>query len=224
MHEGHRDRMKQRFLSEGLDNFDSHNTLELLLFYSIPRRDTNEVAHRLINEFGSLSGVLDASYEDLMKCGGIGESSATLIKLIPALSRKYLDDKTGRGGLITSTSDAKKFLIPKFFGETREKLVIVCLDNKGFIMHFSVLSKGIANATEINNRQILELALRHNATSVLISHNHPNGLPSPSKADVTSTIRLTDILMSVGIKLLDHIIVANRDSYSMADHGIIGPY
>ncbi|MEG2852596.1 MAG: UPF0758 domain-containing protein, partial [Hydrogenoanaerobacterium sp.] len=108
-HAGHRKRLRERFIKNGLDNFEKHNVLELLLFNSVPRQDTNELAHRLMEEFGSLSGVFDAPVEELMKLDGIGENSAVLIKLIPAISKVYLDDKNTIGTLVRSTDESINF-------------------------------------------------------------------------------------------------------------------
>ena len=141
LHEGHRKRMKERFIKSGLDDFAPHNILELLLFYSIPRGDTNPVAHRLIDTFGSLSGVFDATPEELAKVDGVGENSAILISMIPQIARKYLEDKADTANIVGGCSDIGAFLLPKFVGRTNEALMMVSIDNKNKIIHAEKLWK-----------------------------------------------------------------------------------
>ncbi|HCC34135.1 MAG TPA: hypothetical protein DEQ02_00250 [Ruminococcaceae bacterium] len=217
-HEGHRDRLRERFLKEGLDSFEKHNILELLLFYSIARRDTNETAHRLIGAFGSLSAVLDAPYEELVKIKGISENTACLLKMIPGLSRAYQDDKYNSGELIVnSTEAAGDYLLHKYIGINHEVTSLLSMDGKGAVRNWSVVSEGSVNAAEVSTRKVVEIALRHNATSVIIAHNHPSGIALPSRQDIATTEKLVKALDAVGIFLVDHIILADGDYVSMAD-------
>ncbi len=217
MHDGHRSRLKKRFIEEGLDNFEPHNAIELLLFYSLPRQDTNEIAHNLLNAFGSVSGVFDASLEDLKTIGGIGEHSAVLIKMIPALHKMYMKDKMIKGDALNSAAVTGAYLIPKFMGEQNEVVFVISLDNQGRVKNCSKISEGTANTARINNRKILEIALRYNATSIILAHNHPGGLPNPSASDIETTINLVQILENVQICLRDHFIIAGNEWFSMAD-------
>jgi len=217
MHDGHRQRLKQRFLDSGLAGFPDHNILELLLFYTIPRRDTNELAHTLINTFGSLSAVFDASFEDLIKVDGIGENTASLIKMIPPLYGKYMEDKLSKCTEITSTEDAGKYLVAKYIGVKNETVMLLCIDNKGCVINCDTLSEGSLTMTEIAGRKVVETALKNNATSVILSHNHPGGLAVPSSADVDVTRSMRAVLKSIDVKLRDHIIIANDEYFSMAD-------
>lgn len=217
MHDGHRERLKKRFREEGLDKFEAHNALELLLFFSIPRRDTNEIAHNLLNTFGSISNVFDAPVDELLKVDGIGESSALLIKMMPALSKKYAEDKLKKGAALNSTSAAGEYLLPKFMGETNEIVILVCLDNQGRVKNCCKIADGSTNTAQINNRKIMETALRHSASSIILAHNHPGGLTNPSAADVETTKNLVHVLESVQICLRDHIIIANNEYFSMAE-------
>lgn len=222
MHDGHRGRLKKRFAQEGLDRFEPHNALELLLFYSIPRCDTNETAHMLLKAFGSLSGVFDASVEDLQKVPGVGENSALLIKMIPALNKMYMEDKLAKGVLLNSVKASGEFLVPKFMGENNEIVIVVSLDNQGKVKNCSRIAEGGTNTAPVNNRKIVETALRHNATSIILAHNHPGGLANPSKSDVETTMQLVRVLESVQICLRDHIIVAGKDWFSLADSRLYG--
>lgn len=165
MHDGHRNRLKRRFLEEGMEQFEPHNVLELLLFYSIPRQDTNETAHRLIDTFGSLSAVFDASVEDLVKVEGVGMNTAILIKLVPAVNRRYLEDRALRGMRAVSSEACGELLVSKFNGVTVERVLLLCMNNQGRVLHCVSISEGTQSMVDINNRRIVEAALRHNASA-----------------------------------------------------------
>ncbi|HHV50885.1 MAG TPA: RadC family protein [Clostridiales bacterium] len=215
VHKGHRARLKQRFLREGLRGFEPHQILEMLLFFGIPRRDTNPIAHELINTFGNLSGVLKASYDDLMKVKGVTPSSATLISFCGQLIREYYDSELSKDMILDSTDKMGQYILPKFFGERNEKVLLVCLDNKCKVLHTSFVSEGSINATEVSVRKILEQAIRNHATAVVIAHNHPNGFALPSVEDQQTTKKITNALSVAGIQLVDHLIVADDDYVSM---------
>lgn len=214
-HEGHRDRVKQRFLRDGLRGFEPHQILELLLFYGIPRKDTNEIAHELLDTFGSLSGVLRAPYEDLLEIKGITPNAATLIRFSGQLIREYYDNNLSKDMILDSTEKMGQFILPKFMGEDNEKVLLVCLDNKCKVLHCSFVSEGSMNATEIHVRRILEQAIRNRATAVVIAHNHPSGFALPSIEDQHSTKVLANALQIAGIQLVDHLVVAENDYVSM---------
>ena len=219
LHEGHRKRMKERFIKSGLDDFAPHNILELLLFYSIPRGDTNPVTHRLIDTFGSLSGVFDATPEELAKVDGVGENSAILISMIPQIARKYLEDKADTANIVGGCSDIGAFLLPKFVGRTNEALMMVSIDNKNKIISCSVVAEGTVDSAKVSRRKIMEEAMKVKATRVILAHNHPCGVAVPSSEDVVMTKEIGRLFAQVGIELVDHIIVANDDYVSMAASG-----
>lgn len=221
MHEGHRERVKAKFLQNGLDNFESHNILELLLYNVIPRKDTNIIAHKLLDTFGSLSGVFDAPYEELLKVEGIGSSAATLIKLIPQLCRHYLDDKQHDKNRIYNTESAGKMLLHKYIGRTNEVVVLLLLDSKGRQIYCGVVNEGSVNTVPIYVRRIMELAVRYNAAAAILSHNHPSGNTMPSAGDISSTKEVYKALAVVHVRLNDHIIVVDGDYFSMADSGLM---
>ena len=219
-HEGHRQRMKNRFTRSGLDSFDDHNILEILLFYAIPRRDTNLVAHELLDRFGSLSAVFDAPKEELMSVKGIGESAAVLIKLIPQAARRYLISKSGPDICLNSTRRAGEYLVPMFFAEQDEVVYIVCLDAKCKVLNCQRLFRGSVNSAHVSIRKIVETALTFNSTGVIIAHNHISGIAVPSEEDERTTMNIERALDAVGIELIDHIVVADDDFVSMADNGM----
>ncbi|MCL2494275.1 MAG: DNA repair protein RadC [Oscillospiraceae bacterium] len=218
MHEGHRQRVRERFLSAGLDSFPPHNVLELLLFYSIPQGDTNETAHRLIEHFGSLVNVLDAAPEELCKVKGVGEKSATLIALTAQVARRYLAEQGGEKLSFHSSQEFQRFVISKFLGLKNEATYLFCLDNNARLLHYQQVSLGTKYAVNLDNRTLLETAFHHSATQVVLAHNHPNGMEAPSPADVKLTENAAKLYREVGIKLVDHLIVANGDCFSMAGH------
>lgn len=219
LHDGHRNRLKNRFLNEGLTNFEDHNVLELLLFYSIPRSDTNEIAHELLNKFGSLHGVFEAGMEDLMSINGISRHSAVLIKMIPELFVVYGRDKVRDIQKINSSDDAKQFFIPRFYGKVREEVQLVLLDDKMNIIKWVKIYEGSVNSANVPIRKIVEIAIENRATNVIIAHNHPTGLILPSKDDLRATAKVREALALVDIKLLDHVIVSDNEAASLKDSG-----
>ncbi len=219
LHEGHRKRMRERFIKSGLDDFAPHNVLEFLLFYSIPRGDTNPIAHRLIDSFGSLSGVFDATPEELMKVKGVGESTAILISMVPQMARKYLEDKADSVNVMGGCSDIGAYLLPKFVGRTNEALMMVSIDNKNKIISCSVVAEGTVDSAKVSRRRVMEEAMKVNATRVILAHNHPRGVAVPSSEDVVMTREIGRLFAQVGIELVDHIIIADDDYVSMAASG-----
>ena len=219
LHDGHRNRLKNRFLNEGLTNFEDHNVLELLLFYSIPRSDTNEIAHELLNKFGSLHGVFEAGMEDLMSVNGISRHSAVLIKMIPELFVVYGRDKVRDIQKINSSDDAKQFFIPGFYGKVREEVQLVLLDDKMNIIKWVKIYEGSVNSANVPIRKIVEIAIENRATNVIIAHNHPTGLILPSKDDLRATAKVREALALVDVKLLDHVIVSDNEAASLKDSG-----
>lgn len=214
VHAGHRERLRERFLKEGLDNFQNHNALELLLFYSIPQKDTNEEAHALIDTFGSISEVFDASYEDLCSVKGIGPNTATLIKLMPELFRKYEVDKLNTEEVFLNDSELAAEYACKFFkGITEEKLYLISLDSRCRLISFDLISEGTMNSTPVNTRLIIEKSIKNKASSIILVHNHPTGITAPSKSDVDATSKLAYVLKESNIKLDDHIIVGHGNDY-----------
>ena len=221
VHEGHRERMKQLFLEKGLDAFNDHQVLELMLFYAQPRKDTNPLAHALLDTFGSLEAVFEAPEEELKKVPGIGESAVTLLRLVPEVSRRYLIDKNSFANVLDTSAKVGEYLVPRFMYERDEVVIVVCLDAKCRMLACKELFRGAADCAEISIRKIAELALAKNASSVIISHNHVSGIALPSIEDEMTTKRIKATLKEMGISLIDHIIVAGDDYISMADSGII---
>ena len=188
IHDGHREKMRRRFLSGGLEQFADHEALELLLYYAIPRRDTNPIAHALIDRYGSLSAVLAAPVEDLQKVEGIGESAAILLKLVPRLCAKARLADADRQELILNTaSRAGAYLLERFYGEQNEVIYQLCLDRKGKLLACKKLGEGSIASAALDVRKLVENAILHSASSVVLAHNHPSGIASPSHEDYAAT-------------------------------------
>ena len=215
-HIDHRARMRERFFKED-SALQDHEILELLLYYSIPRGDTNPIAHRLIDTFGSLPGVLDASPEALMKVEGIGERSAALLKLIAPICKIYMERKSGDRRKLLTLGDAGNYMLTKFIGERNEVIYAAALDNQYRLLGCRCIGKGAVNAAAINTRKIMEFAMQVNAAGIIMAHNHPGGTALPSRADLATTDHVKAALELVGIKLLDHIIVAGNDYISLKE-------
>ena len=221
IHDGHREKMRQRFLKSGLDAFADHEALELLLYYAIPRRDTNPIAHALMERYGSLSAVLAAPVEDLKKVEGVGESAAILLKLAPQLYRKAKMSDAEQETILSSVERVGAYLLERFAGEKNEVVYQLCLDRKGKLLVCKKLGEGGVASADLDIRRLMENALLTGASSVVLAHNHPSGVALPSRDDYAATDRAKTALAVVGVALTDHIIVADGDFVSMADSGYI---
>ena len=221
IHDGHREKMRQRFLKGGLESFADHEALELLLYYAIPRKDTNPIAHALLERYGSLSAVLSAPVEDLQKVEGIGESAAVLLKLAPQLYHKARLAEASRETVLNSTERAGSYLLERFAHEKNEVIYQLCLDRKGKLLVCKRLGEGSVTFAELDVRKLLENALLSSASAVILAHNHPSGIALPSSDDYAATDRAKHVLATIGVALTDHIIVADGDFVSMADSGYI---
>ena len=222
IHDGHRQRLKQRFLEEGLDHFSQVQVLELLLFYAIARKDTNPIAHALLDRFGSLAQVLEAPVEELCKVPGVGDSAATLIHLAKDLGRYYQVSRSSEISILPTLDDCAQYLMPYFYGRTLETVYLLCLDAKCKVLCCREIGEGSVNSAGISVRKVVETALGANASSVVLAHNHPSGLAIPSNEDIHTTRRIAGALRSVEIQMVDHIIVGDADYISFAQSG--APY
>lgn len=219
IHEGHRQRLKEEFLARS-ESFPDHKLLELMLFYANPRGDTNPIAHALMERFGSLSGVLDALPEELMKVSGVGFHAVTLLKAVKEASGRYLASRVGMEEIVNNSGDAYRILRPYFFGARTERVCLLCLDGKGKQLGVRLIAEGSVNAAEVTTRGVVEAALSLNATRVVLSHNHVSGLALPSAEDQATTAYLDGVLQAVGVHLDDHLIFVDDDMVSIRDSGL----
>lgn len=221
IHEGHRQRVKTEFLARGLEGMPDHRALELLLFYAIPQGDVNPIAHGLIDRFGDLAGVFNATYEQLLEVKGIGPNAATLITLLPAVAARYLERRTEPGDQLHTTWQIRDLLMPCFFGARNEEAWLVCMDGKNKLIVCRKLGEGIADQVAVLNRKVVETALSCNATRVVLAHNHVSGVAVPSMGDIESTRELRRLLRQVGVELMDHVVFADDEMVSMAESGCL---
>ena len=220
-HKDHRDRVREEYLSSGPDAFNDIRALELLLFYAIPRRDTNELAHALLEEFGSLYGVFSASVDDLCRVEGIGPSAAILINLIPSIMSKAETGGKQKGVQLNSSSAAEEYIASCLKAGQNEKFMLFCLDAKKRVKKTYTPAEGVVNSVQVDVRRVAELALACHASSCIIAHNHPEGDPLPSEEDRELTGMISSALGTLGIPLVDHIIVSSKGCFSFASAGLL---
>lgn len=220
-HAGHRKRMKQRYAETGLLGFSDHNVLEMLLFYAVPRKDTNQLAHDLINRFGSYTAVMEASREELMQVDGITEHSATLINLVTQMNRRYFEQKSVEKVRIIDSNTAGEYFVGKFAYESNECAYAMLLDIKHHMITCQKISQGVVNGTSIDVRELCERALKFKASYVIVAHNHPSGVLMPSAEDESCTRMIKNALNVIGITLSDHILVAGGRYISFDRYGML---
>ena len=220
VHDGHRARRKAQFCEHGLDAFTDYGALELLLFYAVPQQDVNPLAHRLLDRFGSLEAVFSAPPEELKSVKGVGEHVATLLALVLPLVRRAYMQSIREGVPLCDAEQLGRYFRGLFFGVHREVFYEACLDAKGKLLRCWKLADGSVNSVQINVRCVVENALRCQASAVALAHNHPSGVALPSPDDNTTTLMVYNALQTVGIELIDHIIVADGDFVSLRDNGL----
>jgi len=220
-HKGHREKLKKRFIEEGLGSFADHQVLEMLLFYTIPRKDTNEMAHRLLEKFGTLESLFDASPEDLIRKGDVTPNTAVFLSMIPELARRYMIIKQGKKPILDSSSRAGEFVKSLFVGKNYEAFYVCCLNSQNQLNYAALVHEGTINEAPVYPRLIVETALRHKASSVILAHNHPGGSLRPSGADIEVTRKICDALKTISITVIDHMIAAGDSYYSFAENGLL---
>lgn len=222
-HDGHRQRMRERFLNDGLEGFREHEILELLLYYCIPRKNTNETAHNLIKHFGSFSKVMDAPVKELMKVEGMGEHAAVFLTLLREVNKYYHINRLSNDEPLSSLDACGKYMVPFFATQNNECVYLLSLDAKCRPISCKRVSEGSINSTAISTRKIVDVALTENATTVVLAHNHPGGVAVPSKEDVDTTYRVASALAMVDVLLIDHVIVADGDHVSLRRSNMYDP-
>ena len=221
VHDGHRERMRKRFLeTESFDGFSDHEIIEMLLFYTHPRRNTNEIAHELMNRFGSIAGIIEAEYKELTKVKYITDGAATLFKIIPKFLPIYYNSKNN--GMIYDTPQKLIDLFePYFVGLAHEEFRAAYFDNKLALIKNVALDSGDTSGSSVNIRKLVETALRENAATVAVAHNHPKTSAKPSAADINTTKDIIDVLKLMKIDFLDHVIVGEDRTISLRDKAYI---
>lgn len=210
-HAGHREKLKRRFMQGDFDRFEDHTALELLLFYALPQRDTNPLAHRLIDRFGSLSAVLDAPADELCQVDGVSFHTATLIKLIPALCRRYrMSQAIPKNAALDSVGKLGRFAVSLYTGITRETVFLILLDNRFHLLDTVMLYEGSVNSVQVSSRRIIEAAMSRRAAMVALAHNHPGGLPIPSSEDLATNEVISSALALMDIRYVEHFVIAGE--------------
>ncbi|MBR6569937.1 MAG: DNA repair protein RadC [Clostridia bacterium] len=220
-HAGHRQRMRERFVSQGLDGFAPHEVLELILMYAIPQKNVNPLAHRLLEHFGSLHAVLEADAEELVRVEGIGSYAASLLSLFGHVDRQLEKSRSAEKKRLGSRAAAKAHCAGLLKGLRQEHLYLVCLNAQMEVIHNALIARGTLNEVPAYPRLVAEAALRCNAHSVVLCHNHPGGSVIPSMQDLQMTADLGDMLHSLDILLADHVIVAGEDALSLVECGLL---
>ncbi len=215
MHEDHRKRVRSRFLAEGLDRFEPHNILEFLLFYSIPRQDTNETAHLLLDKFGSLRAVFEADLDDLTSTPGVGENSAVLLKLIPQLARRYFLDCNSGEKFCPGRTDAARYLIPFFAGRTVETVYLLLLSGSFEVLGCELIFEGSVNSAHLTSRALIERAISKHASMVVLAHNHPGGVAVASSDDISTTHAMIQAFSLVDVVMIDHFVISGEQFRSV---------
>ncbi len=220
-HFGHRSRMKSRFLKTGFDSFEPHEVLEFILFYAIPKRDTNKLAHELLEMFGSVAGVLNAPYELLIQVSGIGDHAAILLKHIPQLFRIYAEDMSKSSEIMDNPKKWSEYFKAKFIGRTTETLFVAGIDDCAYFVACEKISTGTRQAIDVSCESLFRFTIRWNIDRIVLAHNHPNGIAVPSLADKIKTQKLETALKFLDVTLVDHFIFGkNGESVSMKEYYI----
>ncbi len=209
LHSGHREKMYRRISEFGMDSLAEHEVLETLLYLTIPRADTNPLAHRLIGRFGSLAAVLDAPQAELAEVPGVGAKTARMLSMLPNYFRRYLVSAQTDGRGLYGTEAVGRYILPHFVGAEEEKVILLCLDNRYRPLACKCIHRGSVNAVEVSVRAVVKTALACRASCVVIAHNHPGGVAVPSKEDVRTTREIQRALEPLHVELLDHILVSD---------------
>ncbi|MCK5129252.1 MAG: DNA repair protein RadC [Clostridiales bacterium] len=214
IHKDHRQRVYERLEKEGLGSFADHEILEILLFFTIPRKDVNPLAHKLLEEYGSISSIMDASINDLIKTRGISKRSAVLLTMIPSILRRYNLDKIQPRELIDTIEKSCKYTKALMIGKFNETCYLICLDSKSKLISSAFIKEGTQNELQISSKSVVVAATKHEASSVILAHNHPRGNCKPTSEDILATKKVALALGVIGIPLLDHIIVVGDKTFS----------
>jgi len=215
IHKNHRARMKETYLKSGFSAFSDIEKLEFILFYAVSRKDTNPIAHKLIDEFGSFDKVLEAPIEKLVKIEGLGEHSAILLTLLLQATSEYGKDKCA--SYIHGTSSAKEYCKNLFMGKFNEEFYVICIDNNNKVVNTKLINTGNQSEVNIDIREITKLAINTHSNRIILAHNHPQGKARPSDEDIAFTSKIMFSCLINDIEILDHIIVSQDAQFSLEE-------
>ncbi len=222
IHAGHRKRMRDRFKSKGLSGLEDHEILELLMYYVYAQRNTNDIGHDLLREFGSLEKVFYATEEELLDIKGIGERGATLISLVGQLVNRIHHRPILKGVYLDTEEKTFEYCMDYFRGLKHEKLILISMNTQREVQAVDVISEGDHSASVVDIRKILRLALKNKAAAILLAHNHPEDSPNPSDSDIIITGRVIDVLEGIDIAVADHVICGEEYCVSLEQRGYLG--
>jgi DNA repair protein RadC len=216
---GHRQRLRERFLTSGLDGFHDYEVIELLLTMGTPRKDCKAAAKEAMKRFKTLPGVLDAAPADLERVPGIGPTNLFALKLIPAVSERYLKQQLKGKTALTNSRELFDYLNHTIRDKKRECFVAIYLDAKNRVIADEILFTGTVTASAVYPREVVKAALAHTAAAVIFAHNHPSGDPTPSPDDMAITRKLLKACTLMGITVHEHLIIGAEGYFSFADQG-----
>ena len=219
---GHRERLRKRLEKSGLVGFNDYEVLELLLTYSIPRKDTKALSKNLLKRLGSLKGILSADIKELEQIDGIGRQSVVFIKVLNEFIKYYFENQAENNEIhFTELEQTAAYLKAEIGNSKNEVVKVLYLNAHNEMIHTEILSEGTVNESYLPTSRIVETALKYKTTSVIVAHNHPSGDPEPSRYDNTITKKIAEALKVVDIDLQDHIIIAGKGFYSYRQKGIL---
>ncbi|MEA4816863.1 MAG: DNA repair protein RadC [Lachnospiraceae bacterium] len=221
VHDGHRKRMRERCIKDGAGVFEDHQLVEMLLYYSIPRKDTNEIAHNIISKCGSLSNIIYSNPKDLINKYSLTENQAILFNIIGEILKRCSMESNAGKPTLSNNIEAGEYVYALLRYEKQECFYVICLDAKNRVINTSLISEGTANTAHVYPKSVVETVLRHNATNVIFAHNHPSGGLRPSFNDIDLTNELSKIMKFLDINVVDHIIVAENSYFSFAGNGFL---
>jgi len=216
LHANHRARMRKRYLAQGFEGFADHEVLEFLLFYCYPQRNTNDIAHKMLAEFGSLHHLFESDVTTLQTRLGCTENVAVMLNIIPALANRYFRSKWSRDVVFENEKIAGEYAINLFVGLTAERFYVINVDARNRLNNVALISEGTLDESAVYPREVVNAAIQGKASAVIFAHNHPGGSFKPSKTDMEVTRHLSEGLEFIGVPVLDHIIVAGDTYYSFA--------
>jgi DNA repair protein RadC len=222
--EGHRKRLREKFLKSGLEGFNDYEIIELLLSLGTPRRDCKQPAKEAIKRFHNLRGVLEAPAKELQKIDGIGAHNAFGIKLVQEVAREFLKSKILEKPFFSSSQEVFDYLYHSMRGLKKEIFKVMYLNSRNQILDTIDLSEGTVNSSSVSPREVIESALKSNAAALILAHNHPSGGITPSSADKKLTRNMVYAGKIMQVSILDHIIIGDNRYYSFAGEGLISEY
>jgi DNA repair protein RadC len=222
--EGHRKRLREKFLQSGLKGFHDYEVIELLLSLNTPRKDCKESAKQLLKRFKTLQGVFEANSKDLCEVKGVGPVNSFGIQLIKQISDRYLESRIISKNVVQNPQDLQQYLNQIIGHKTKEVFAGIFLDAKNRVLTSQILFTGTLTTSSVYPREVIKEALQHNAAAVIFAHNHPSGDIAPSKSDIKITKDLLFALKYVGIVLHEHMIIGNEGFYSFAAQGLISKF